>query len=95
MWVGLIEFAPKDFDYVDTYTENDLYDLDKTCSWTYGIPLQGLPNQCGIKVKERSGSGPGGCVQPPMPDPLNCTNGAGKWMWDADACEWWCQEPAS
>ncbi len=93
MWAGLIDFSPPDFDYVDTYTRTDIYAFDNTCSWTYGAQLQGLPNQCGIKVKDRPKSG-SGCVQPPMPDPLGCYyGGAGKWVWDENACEWYCQEP--
>jgi hypothetical protein len=93
MWAGLIDFAPPDFDYVDTFTETDLYDLDNTCSWTYGVPLQGLPNQCGIKVVEKDYVGsPPDCVQPPAPDPLNCFNGEGYWGWDPNACEWQCQK---
>jgi hypothetical protein len=97
MWAGLIDFTPTDFDYVDTFTRDELYQLDNTCSWTYGVPLQGLPNQCGIRVveKERIGNNnPPGCVQPPVPDRSNCYGGAGFYFWDANACEWVCNEPA-
>ncbi|MGD8456334.1 MAG: hypothetical protein PVF83_08125 [Anaerolineales bacterium] len=94
MWAGLIDFVPTDFDYVDTFTRTDVYALDNTCSWTYGVPLQGFPNQCGIQVEEKPGTpGSGGCVQPPAPDPLQCYGGAGFWFWDANACEWYCDPP--
>jgi hypothetical protein len=90
MWAGLIDFVPPDFDLVDTFTENDLYAFDNTCSWTYGVPLQNLPNQCGIYVKEKEYIGQG-CVESPEPDPASCYAGIkGIWIWDPNACEWVC-----
>jgi hypothetical protein len=86
MWAGLIDFVPSDFDYVDTFTNTDLYALDNTCSWTYGTPLQGLPNQCGIKTKVKV-EGP--CKQPPYPYDVICSPWK-LWTWDEDACEWIC-----
>jgi hypothetical protein len=88
MWAGLADFNPKDFDLVDTFNKTDVYDLDNTCAWTYNVPLQGFPNQCGIVVRDKPDSSGGReCVQPPMPDQNSCP---GQWIWDADACEWSC-----
>jgi hypothetical protein len=86
MWAGLIDFVPPDFDLVDTFTGTDLYTFDNTCSWTYGVPLQGLPNQCGIAVKEKVDRTSGeGCVRPPEPVCFGILS------WDANACAWNCR----
>jgi hypothetical protein len=92
MWAGLIDFAPTDFDYVDTFTETDVYAFDNTCSWTYGVPLQGFPNQCGFRVKEDITGCPD---QPPEPDPGSCFNGAYPWLWDPNTCQWTCTRGVS
>jgi hypothetical protein len=87
MWAGLIDFVPPDFDYVDTFMGNEIYEFDNTCSWTYGVPLQGFPNQCGFKV-ETDTSCP---KKPPMPDPSGCYEGIkGHWEWNETLCEWEC-----
>jgi hypothetical protein len=98
MWAGLIDFVPSDFDLVDTFTRDEIYAFDNTCSWTYGTPLQGLPNQCGIKAKVKKPGGPPGatpvvCIIFRPPPAAKCYSGAGKWMWDPNACDYYCQEP--
>jgi hypothetical protein len=86
MWAGLIDFVPPDFDLVDTYTELDLYEFDNTCSWTYGVPLQGFPNECGVYVEEKE-PGPGEvCVKPP--EPVGAVGAVGAYCWDPNACKW-------
>jgi hypothetical protein len=94
MWAGLIDFTPSDFDLVDTFTETELYAFDNTCAWTYGVQLQGLPNQCGIKVevKEDIVGGKEECVQPPEPM-KSCTPLGYIWVWNPNACAWICEPP--
>jgi hypothetical protein len=90
MWAGLIDFKPTDFDLVDTFTETDVYGVDNTCSWTYGIPLQSLPNQCGVKVKEKADEPEEEehviCARVPLPL-YKCIYG---WTWDPNKCEYVC-----
>jgi hypothetical protein len=87
MWAGLIDFVPQDFDYVDTFPGNELFEVDNTCSWTYGVPLQGLPNQCGFKVEADTG-----CPDiKPKPPAEDCYEGLkGHWEWNESICDWVC-----
>jgi hypothetical protein len=95
MWAGLIDFVPPAFDLVDTYNREDIYAFDNTCSWTYGVQLQGLPNQCNIKVKEKIEDEDivAGCVQPPPPS-WTCESPPGsEHVWIPSECQWVCTFP--
>ncbi len=81
-WAGLIDFDPGNFEMVDTFATDELYTVDNTCSWTFNIPLQGLPGQCGVYTKppKEGQSCPGAPAS-------GCGNAWMGFYWDAAACQ--------
>ena len=81
-WAGLIDLTPGNFEFVDTFGEDELYTLDNTCSWTFNVPLQGLPGQCGIYTEPpKEGQS---CPGEPA---LGCGDAWMGFYWDAAACQ--------
>ncbi|MGD8454750.1 MAG: hypothetical protein PVF83_00090 [Anaerolineales bacterium] len=77
-WASQVVLEPGKFDYVDSYAEGEMYQIENTCRWVYNAPPFDLPNICayakptpapGPKEKESCCYSPQGTCTCPCPCP--------------------------
>ncbi len=79
-WAYTSSITPAQFEILDSFERNEKYELDNTCSWVFGGPLQGLINQCNLVPPTPLPEQQGCEITTPRPSFLH--------FWDPVNCQW-------